>query len=190
VEKWKEEYARQPVYKPEGNEVEPMLKAHAKKYFRENIAPAHLHHTRKAILPLQLALKSNDRPLAVALRKAWDRERRFPSSLLVALRGAFRNMGLDIFKAGSRNKETFVTPVPPSPIALAYVEENVKTVILYLGEHPGVTRRELKTEMLPEAESGSKQVKELFSRLNWLIERGHIIEFFDETLTVPGKTKH
>jgi hypothetical protein len=44
--------------------------------------------------------------------------------------------------------------------------------------------------MLPEAESGSKQVKELFSRLNWLIERGHIIEFFDETLTVPGKTKH
>ena len=42
-------------------------------------------------------------------------------------------------------------------------------------------------DLRPEASEGSPEPQDVLSHLSWLIEKGHIIEFFDGTLSVPLK---
>ncbi len=189
IEKWKNEYATQPTYKPQNSSEEPMLRAGAEAYFADTIASNHKQKLKQASLPAALSLKTPDKGLRLAIERAWKGETRFPWSIMMAFRGAFRNMGLILFKPDKTKKEIAVTSVKPSPLPVERATEPIRELVLTIEKEPGITRDRLKDKLCPGASPDSKEARQLLSTLTWLIERGHIVEFFDGSLSLPPQGK-
>ncbi|OGV69512.1 MAG: hypothetical protein A2283_09575 [Lentisphaerae bacterium RIFOXYA12_FULL_48_11] len=186
IEQWKDQNKKSVVYKlknaAEGDK--PMEWSAAELYFKSNIAPAQLLKARRVSLSGKVAREIQDRGLSIAIRDAWQKESRFPSSLVGALRGAFHNKDLQLFKAGKG--VVFVSDIKPVPLDPDKAIPSIRDVLLYLHDHPGCTRQHLVDALRPGFAIDSKEASEILSPLTWLIERGHIIEFFDGTLSVIG----
>jgi hypothetical protein len=102
----------------------------------------------------------------------------------LALRPAFKHMRLYTFKIDERR--TFVTSVHPSPVDPAHAVESVRRILGHLQDHPGCKRRELVEGLHPEAAPESPEVAEVIRQCKWLIDKGHVIEFFDGTMSLPA----
>jgi len=188
IEAWRTAASRRTVYQlkdtpPEAEAPAPMTRAEAESTLRTNLLDGVVVRTRKAGVPESVARQISDPGLLQAIREAWRKEHRFPLQLSIALRAAFRHKHLYFFKAG-RNVQ-FVTAVPPAPLEPEHAIESIRVVLDYLREHPGCSRAELVEALRPGAEVDSDAAHELLKPLTWLIERGHIIEFFNGTLSVP-----
>ena len=187
VEKWKQESSRKTVYRlkdaPEGN-VKDYTLTQAEDYIRNHIADVEIEEVTRAVLPSSLARKIKDYNLLRMVREAWERESRFPLSVSFALRAAFRHLHLQTFKAGKNIN--FITSVKPDPVNPEKTIEPIRLVLEYLAEHPGSTREQLVAGLRPGAEKDSPEALEILNPLRWLIEKGHIIEFFNGTLSVPS----
>jgi hypothetical protein len=187
IARWKLECSKKTVYRlkdaPEG-EVKDFTLAQTEEFIRTRIAEAEIEEVTRAVLPSALARKIKDYNLIRMVREAWERESRFPMSVSFALRAAFRHLHLQTFKAG-RNIN-FVTSVKPDPINPEKTVKHIRAVLEYLAAHPGSTRDKMVEELRPGAEKDSEAVREILNPLRWLIEKGHIIEFFNGTLAVPS----
>lgn len=190
IAKWKLECSKKTVYKlkdaPEG-EMKNFTLTQAEEYIRTQIAEAEIEEVTRAVLPSALARKIKDYNLIRMVREAWERESRFPLSVSFALRAAFRHLHLQTFKAG-RNIN-FITSVKPDPIKPEKTVKHIRAVLEYLAEHPGSTRDQMVEGLRPGADKSSDVVHEILNPLRWLIEKGHIIEFFNGTLAVPSHYK-
>ena len=118
-----------------------------------------------------------------AIHDVWQRESRFPASLMFALRPAFKHMHLHLFKVGGG--VTFVTPIHPHPLPAEHAVTAIRGVLEFLHAHPGCTRQQLLDGLQPGAATESPEVVAVLNPLRWLIDRGHVIEFFNGTLAVP-----
>ena len=184
VEEWKEAARKQRFFIPKGvEEAEKMTWTQAEQYFATELASKYVHASSKIMLPAGSSRHQEDANLQHVLRRAWNRESRHPFTLSIALRPAFKHMGLHLFKAGKGI--TFVTSVKPHPLDPTHAVDSIREVLEYLQEKPGVTRKQLVVELRGEDHSPEK-VAEVMTPLRWLIERGHVIEFFNGTLSVPG----
>jgi len=184
IEKWKDESRKQTVFKQKGVENPPALKrAEAEALFREKGLPGMLQRGHRFIVPARNSQAWEDEPLRRAIYEVWQRESRFPASLMFALRPAFRHMHLFLFKAGGGI--TFVTPIQPHALAPEHAVASIREVLEFLHAHPGCTRQQLVEGLRPGAAPESPEVAAVLSPLRWLIDRGHVIEFFDGTLAVP-----
>lgn len=186
VEKWKEESRKQVVYKlkgADGASAEAVKIAAAEAHMSRDVAPKLIQEMKKAVVPLDIALKgmgaSADRSLQGALR----RESRVPLNLMLALRGAFKARHLHLFKVG--REHVFVTPVKPAPLDPAHVVESIREVLNHLHANPGCTRAKMIESLRPGVAPDSPEAAKVLAPLSWLIERGHIIEFFNGALAVP-----
>lgn len=190
IAKWKQESSKKTVYRlkdaPEG-EVKDFTLAQAEDYIRTRIADSEIEEVSRAVLPSALARKIKDYNLIRMVREAWESESRFPLSVSFALRAAFRHLHLQTFKAGKNIN--FVTAVKPDPIKPEKAVEHIRLVLEYLAEHPGSTREQLVEGLRPGAEKDSDAAREILNPLRWLVEKGHIIEFFNGTLAVPSHRK-
>jgi len=144
--------------------------------------PSMYDETHRAIVPSKIAQGLEDRDITHAIRSIWQKESRFPLSMSFAMRAAFRHMHLYLFKAGKIN---FVTHIKPRPVKPEDTIENIAEVLVFLKENPGSTRQHLLEVLHPSLDPGSQEAKDALQPLGWLIERGHIIEFFNGTLSVP-----
>jgi hypothetical protein len=191
ITRWKEESSRKTVYRlkdaPEG-EVKDFTLAQAEDYIRTRIAEVEIEEVTRAVLPSSLARKIKDYNLLRMVREAWERESRFPLSVSFALRAAFRHLHLETFKAGKNIN--FITSVKPDPIHPGKTVEPIRLVLEYLAENPGSTREQLVDGLRSGAAKDSPEAYEILNPLRWLIEKGHIIEFFNGTLSVPSHRKH
>jgi len=183
IERWKEESSHKTIYRlidaPEGKEF---TLVQAEEYVRSHIAEAEIEEVTRAVLPSALARKITDDNLIRMVREAWQAESRFPISLSFALRAAFRH--LHTFKAGKNIN--FITAVKPEPIEPEKTVENIRIVLEGLADHPGSTRQQLIDGLRPGADKDSPEAHEIIDPIRWLVERGHIIEFFNGTLSVPS----
>ena len=68
---------------------------------------------------------------------------------------------------------------------VTFAHQPIAEVLQFLREHPGCTRKQMVDQLRPDAGDDSAKVAEVISPLRWLIEKGHVIEFFDGTLAVP-----
>ncbi|MCC7300665.1 MAG: hypothetical protein IT583_06270, partial [Verrucomicrobia bacterium] len=110
-------------------------------------------------------------------------------SVSFALRAAFRHLHLQTFKAGKNIN--FVTSVKPDPIKPEKAAAHIRLVLEYLAEHPGSTREQLVEGLQPGTAKDTPEVHGILNPLRWLIEKGHIIEFFNGTLSVPShRSRH
>jgi hypothetical protein len=188
VERWKEQAAKTVQYRlKEGTdeEREPMVLTNAERYMRTNVVPKSVVATKRAVVSEEIAHKIQDQDLKRALRDEWMNESRFPLKVSFALRAAFKHKHLHVFKAGKGKGVNFVTAVQPVPLDPERAIPAIHDVLSYLRENPGCTRQQMVQALRPDSDPASDEVKALLSPLYWLVDRGHIIEFFNGTLSVP-----
>ena len=191
IEQWKEESRKQTVYRlkevPEGEEAVELDRNAAIAAFRADVAPGMIRKTRKTSVPAAVALHMDAGRLRAEIRQMWEDEERFPLKISFALRAAFKHMHLHVFKAGQGVH--FVTRVEPGALNPEHVVEGIREVLLFLHDHPGSTRSQMVEELRPGSAMDSEAAHDVVAPLSWLIERGHIIEFFNGTLAVPLKQR-
>ena len=184
VEKWKEEQRKQTVFKLRGADPAPAInRAEAERHFREQALPGMIHRGQRFVVPARGTAQWEDTRLREAIHEAWARESRFPGSLIYALRPAFRHMHLHLFKVSGG--VTFVTANHPHPLTAEHVIEPIREVLNFLRAHPGCTRQQLVEGLRPGAAPDAPDVAAVISPMRWLIENGHVIEFFNGTLSLP-----
>jgi hypothetical protein len=190
VEKWKEESRKQVVYRLKGGEAkagEPLKVGAAEAHMLREVAPTLIHEVKKALVPLDLAVKGMGPGIDQSLQGALRRESRMPISLMLALRGAFRARRLHLFKVG--REHVFVTPIKPAPLDPAHAVESIREALNHLHANPGCTRQKLVEALRPGVAPDSPEASKVLAPLSWLIERGHIIEFFNGALAVPLRSR-
>ena len=187
IEQWKDSLRKKTVYRlkeaPEGQEAAAMSRAEAQDWMRAGKLNPLLRESARCMVPGPQSKKFDDGALRSAVSLAWQRETRFPFSLSLALRPAFRHMHLHLFKVNAR--ETYVTAVPPMPVDLATAPAIVKEIVEFLEAHPGTTRQGVLEGLRPGANPESPEAAELLLHLNNLVANGGAIEFFNATLVLP-----
>jgi hypothetical protein len=187
VEQWKESCRTQRVYRPKDQpESAPLKREEAVALFVQKQLPAMVRTGNRFVVPGESVRELRAGPLRSAIEEAWDRENRFPLSLMLALRPAFKRMRLHLFKAG-RN-ETFVTAIPPRALDAMHAVEPIRAMLQLIHQHPGWNRAQLVEHLKPGTAPGTEAAAELLNPLRWLIEKGHVIEFFNGTLSAPAET--
>ncbi len=187
IEQWKEESRHRTVYKlksASGDEPKSAMSyVDAESWLSRNVAPELAQATRRAVMSVALVRRMDASPLLFAIKDAWQRECRFPGEILFALRGALRGRKLLMFKVG--HGKDFVTAIHPSALDPNRAVQPIKDVLIYLHAHPGCRRKELLEALRPGKTPDTPEAAEVLQPLTWLVEKGHIIEFFDGTLSVP-----
>lgn len=187
VEQWKDSLRKKTVYRlqsvPEGQEAAAMSRPEAQEWMRAGKVNPLLRESGRCMVPGAQSKKFDDGALRSAMLLAWQKETRFPFTLSLALRPAFRHMHMHLFKVNAR--ETYVTAVLPAPVDLATAPAIVKEIVAFLEAHPGNTRQQVLEGLRAGANLESPEAAELLLHLNNLIANGGVIEFFNATLSLP-----
>ncbi len=152
-------------------EVPAIEREQAEAEFRRDILPQLRSLSKSSDMQLDQALKSTDLPYLFAVRDAIARERRFPSSLFFALRGAFHHRKLSFFRANDQRGQEFVCAAKPVPLDTDHAISELVAVVKFVEEHQLCSVGELPPEMK--------------GHLGWLVEKGHIVQYFNGVLALP-----
>ncbi len=186
IEQWKDSLRKKTVYRlkevSEGQAAAAMSRLEAQDWMRGKVN-ALLRESGRCMVPGAQSKKFDDGALRAAVSLAWQKETRFPFTLSLALRPAFRHMHLHLFKVNAR--ETYVTAVPPKPVDLASAPAIVKEIVAFLEAHPGNTRQQVLEGLRAGVNPESSEAAELLLHLNNLVANGGVIEFFNATLVLP-----
>lgn len=190
VEQWKTECRQDTVYRLKNDEseepAEPMDLGAARAYVAEQVVPRNVKAVHRSVISGKNSRDLSDQRFIRVLRAAWQREQRFPVTLVRALKGAFRRMGLHLFE--TTDGSFFVTAVEPKPVNPSRVIEVIREILIWLKAHPGCRRTELLEGIRPGTSEHPEQMGEVLQPLTWLLEKGHVIEFHNGTLAVPKDT--
>lgn len=213
VEQWRQKCTRKKVYRrkgaaipeepaqapaPEGGEPAPDTEAAAEPppkapaltrevaelVFLREVVPEQLTSVKYLICTAGVATQTSSRPLAMMLRDALMRERRFPTSLFYALRGAFRHRKLYLFRVNDPRGVDFVMLKTPTLLDASHTVQTLKDILTYVETNPACTKLELVAAL---ADTDEAKKKEVLIQLAWLVERGHVIEFYNDVLSVPNE---
>lgn len=184
IEQWKEQVRTRRSYRPKDNPNAPLMsREDAILDYERRFLPGLMVSGKRFIMPATRIRELPDGPLRRQIEEAWQRENKNPFTMTLALRPAFRHMRLHLFKA--RGGETFVTAVAPKPIDPRYAVEPIRSMLELIHAHPGWTRAQLLEHLKPGVDPASEEAQALLSPLRWLVEKGHVIEFFDGSLAAP-----
>ncbi len=184
IEQWKEQARTRRVYRPKGEaEATPISREEAVQQLSQKYLPGMIQSGRRFILSASVARELPDGPLRRQLEDAWIRESRHPFTMPLSLSPAFKHMGLHLFKSGKGG--AFVTAIVPKPLQAEFAVENIRAMLALIREHPGWNRAQLLEHLKPGAVLESPEAAELLQPLRWLVDKGHVIEFFNGTLSAP-----
>ena len=174
IEAWRQGATKKTLYRLKAAEPQPapaFERDQAEAAFRRDIMPQLKSQSKSSDMQLDQALKSTDLPYLFAVRDAIARERRFPASLFFALRGAFHHRKLSFFRANEPRGQEFVCAAKPTPLDTEHAIPELVAVVKYVEEHPLCSVGELPPEMK--------------GHLGWLVEKGHIVQYFNGLLALP-----
>ena len=160
----------------------PMERDVAELVFMREILPEQVAGARHLICTAAVALQTPSRPLYFALKDTLNRERRFPASLFFALRGAFRHRNLYLFRVNDPKGQDFVMLKAPAVLDPAHAVQALREVLTYVNEHPACTKAEMVTAL---AGGDAAKIKETLVQLAWLVEKGHVVDYYNDVLSSP-----
>jgi len=163
-------------------ESPPLSQKDAEKLYRSKYIPALLSERVKCICPASWLLRDAKTDFAAQVRDTHGRELNNPFSIMLALRPALKHMKCYLFKVSGR---TFVSGVAPNPVDPSLCAEELKSILLWVLDHPGGKRRDLLEALHPGKNQETTEAVHLFTQLHWLAEKGHVVQFSDGTLVVP-----
>lgn len=169
----------------ESEPATPGVERHiAELHFNREVVPQQIGSARHLICPATSLRNLPNRRLAGLLNSRLNEETRRNGSLYHAIRGAFRHRGLHLFRAGDERGPEFVMGMKPVPMEPTYVVARLRQIIDYVGEHPSCHLSML-VEALEPSEEGDARAK-LATQVQSLIERGHLIGYFNGMLALPA----
>jgi hypothetical protein len=201
VDQWKEEARKVMTFRTK--EGDPPLTfenlSAVEQHFREN-------YFKKVVKPCLAAeiygdhvRHLPDRSVVAAIRKARDRENRFPAQMAGALRHGLNQAGLHVFK--HKKRILYISTVRPQLFDpnQASLSPGLAAILAALRSYPRITRKQLAEKVLAKLigekshdASGPEYAQaktNLASDLLWLAKAGHVIEFSDGTLDLPLSPK-
>jgi hypothetical protein len=190
IEKWKEEMRRQVVYRfGEGEGAVVFTRfGDAEAWFRDHCMETILKPGKHFVIPGTVVQGLEDAGLRRLLQEAWQQESRFPLKLSIALRLAFRHLGMHTFKTAGGH--TFLTAVVPNAIDPEHTVAVVKEILAFIAAKPGCLRQEMADRLCAPPAEGVETPPpteaDVNAQLRWLVEKGHVIEFSDGRLAVPS----
>ncbi|MEI7900850.1 MAG: hypothetical protein WCK89_11395 [bacterium] len=209
IEQWRQQCTRKKIYRRKGAEptaaeplaehvagaaateaaeqepapkAPPMERDVAELIFMREILPEQIASSRHLICTAAVAMQTTSRPLYFALKDTLNRERRFPASLFFALRGAFRHRSLYLFRVNDPKGQDFVMLKQPVVLDPMHAVQALRDVLTYVNEHAACTKSELATAL---AGGDAAKIKETLVQLAWLVEKGHVIEYYNDVLSSP-----
>jgi len=189
IEQWKKEACRQIVYRTL-RAAEPLTfkrRQQVEAHFLEHYAPALIWQGRRFVTPGVACRDLEDPQIRRVVEESWAHENQFPLKMAVSIQPAFRHLGLHMFKASG--KATFVTAIVPHPIDPAQAADGIRRILECLCAHPGISRQELVALLRPDIAPGTApdvpEVAAILHALRWMVEKGHVIEFYNGTLAIP-----
>jgi hypothetical protein len=201
VEQWKDEARKAVTFRPkvQENPVTFDNLAAVEQHFRTHYLPGLLRPCLAAELSGETARHLPDRGIVAAIRKARDRENRFPAQIAGALRHGLNQAGLHVFK--HKKRILYISTVRPQLFDpnQASVSSNLAAILSTIKSYPKISRKQLAEKVLAkligakstdEASSEYQHAKTaLATDLIWLAKAGHVIEFADGTLDLPLSPK-
>ncbi len=189
IAQWKKEACRQIVYRTL-RAAEPLTfkrRNQVEAHFLEHYAPALIWKGRRFVTPGVACRDLEDPQIRRVVEESWAHENQFPLKMAVSIQPAFRHLGLHTFKASG--KATFVTAIVPHPIDPLQAADGIRRILECLCAHPGVSRQELVRLLWPDTAPGAvpdaPEVAAILHALRWMVEKGHVIEFYNGTLAIP-----
>jgi hypothetical protein len=160
-----------------------MERANAELVFQREILPEQISAAKHLICPAAAVRRTPSARLLACVRETMNRELRFPASLFFALRGAFRHRSHHLFRANDDRGQEFVMARAPAALDAAHVVAELRQVLEHINQHPGCTR----TELLAALAGGDEALQvHLATQLNTLVEKAHVIEYYNGVLCPPA----
>jgi acyl-[acyl carrier protein]--UDP-N-acetylglucosamine O-acyltransferase len=197
VNQWKEEARKVVTYLAKDQENPAAFEnvAAMEQHFRTY----HLDQLIKPCLAVEIsgdmARHLPDRSIISAIRRARERENRFPAQMAGALRHGLNQAGLHVFK--HKKRILYISTIRPQLFDpnQAKVSAGLEAILATLRSYPRITRKQLAEKVLKRL-IGEKSTDEnspeylqarnsLPTDLLWLAKAGHVIEFADGTLDLP-----
>jgi hypothetical protein len=197
VEQWKDEARKAVTFRTKDQENPAIFDnlAAVEQHFRTNHLPGLIRPCLAAELSGETARHLPDRGIIAAIRKARDRENRFPAQIAGALRHGLNQAGLHVFK--HKKRILYISTVRPQLFGpnQASVSSNLAAILSTIKSYPKISKKQLAEKVLAkligakstdEASSEYQHAKTaLATDLIWLAKAGHVIEFSDGTLDLP-----
>ncbi|MBV9390851.1 MAG: hypothetical protein JOY96_03060, partial [Verrucomicrobia bacterium] len=148
-----------------------------------------------AEIPGDLARHLPDRNIVASIRRARDRENRFPAQIAGALRHGLNQGGLHVFK--HKKRILYISTVRPQLFNpnQASVSPAVSAILSTIRSYPKITRKQLAERVLSKllGEKATQDTSHEYQQARtalatdfiWLGRAGHIIEFADGTVDLP-----
>jgi hypothetical protein len=154
-------------------------------HFRETYLPKLVGKTKRHILPGYLYGKMTDPSLLSLTEFHLRREHGRPNSIIFALRPAFKHMRLHVFRFDG---QLMVGGVAQHPLPEGQkIAPEIQSIVDYVAANPGCNTQEALKSVCDQVE---EIPAETVSHFRWLIEKGHLLEFHDDTLHLPhGKSE-
>ena len=197
VEQWKDEARKSVTFqtKDQENPVSFDNLAAVEQHFRAHYLPGLVRRCLATELSGDTARHLPDRGIIAAIRKARDRENRFPAQIAGALRHGLNQAGLHVFK--HKKRILYISTVRPQLFDAnqASVSTGLSAILSTIRSYPKISRKQLAEKVLAKM-IGEKSTDEssaeyqhgktaLATDLIWLAKAGHVIEFADGTLDLP-----
>jgi hypothetical protein len=197
VEQWKEEARKSVTFQTKDQENPAAFDnlAAVEQHFRANYLPGLIRRCLATELSGDMARHLPDRGIIAAIRKARDRENRFPAQIAGALRHGLNQAGLHVFK--HKKRILYISTVRPQLFDAnqASVSTGLSVILSTIKSYPKISRKQLAEKALVKL-IGEKSTDEsseeyqhaktsLATDLIWLAKAGHVIEFADGTLDLP-----
>jgi hypothetical protein len=197
VEQWKDEARKVVTYKTKDQDNQASFESLAavEQHFRSHYLPALIKPCLATELSGDTARHLPDRGIIAAIRKARDRENRFPAQIAGALRHGLNHAGLQVFK--HKKRILYISTVRPQLFDLTHssVSPSLFAILSTIRSYPKISRKQLAEKVLTkqlgadglgETNPEFQQAKTaLASDLIWLAKAGHVIEFSDGSLDLP-----
>jgi len=148
--------------------------------FREKYLKRLVGRSKRTILPGYLYNQLQDPSLRSLTDYHLRREHQRPNSIIFALRPAFKHMRLHVYRYDG---DLVVSGISQHPLpADQKVAPEIQNIVDYVAAHPGCNTQ----EALKVVSNAVEEIPaETVSHFRWLIEKGHLLEFHDDTLHLP-----
>jgi hypothetical protein len=197
VEQWKEEARTSVAFQTKDPENPTSFEnlAAVEQHFRAHFLPSLIRGCLATEISGEMARHLPDRGIVAAIRKARDRENRFPAQIAGALRHGLNQAGLHVFK--HKKRILYISTVRPQLFDSnqGSVSAGLSAILSTVKSYPKISRKQLAEKVLSKV-IGTKSADEsnevyqqartaLATNLIWLAKAGHVIEFADGTLDLP-----
>jgi hypothetical protein len=201
VEQWKQEARRMTTFRTKEGE-NPLVfddLSGVEQHFRQNYLQLVVKPCLAAEIYGDHVRHLPDRSVIAAIRKARDRENRFPAQMAGALRHGLNQAGLHVFK--HKKRILYISTVRPQLFDSnqASLSPGLGAILAALRSYPRITRKQLAekvlAKMIGEKSRDESSVEYAQAKTNlatdllWLAKAGHVIEFSDGTLDLPLSPK-